>query len=421
MAHISTSVPDLDPLSRAYVELAFGIERHIEGTVDAYFGPPEIRDVVVAGPIPPPNALLAQANDLLDTVATADLAPSRADYLTAQAQALVTTCRKLAGEEIPYREDVRLCFDIEPEKIEDAVYEEAIAALGDALPGEGDVAARMIDWRERFEIPADTARSLIDTIAAEVRRRTLAIVTLPDAEAIEISMVRDKPWSGYNWYLGECRSLIEINTDLPIRVNGLLDLICHEGYPGHHTEHAIKELRLYRELGYGEHAIQLINTPECVISEGIAVLAESAIFTPEEAAAWRASTLYAPLRLEVDPVREVQIVDAQRNLRSVGGNAALLLHDEGAPRADVVAYLARYGLETEERARHRMRFIEDPLWRAYVFTYHVGGDLLGRWLDGSDERDDREIGASPVTRRTDRFRRLLEEQVTPSAVRGELD
>ncbi len=148
----------LDALSRAYVELAFGIERHIEGTVDAYLGPPEIRDAVVAGAMPTPADLLARANDLLDTVTTADLAPARADYLTAQVQALVTTCRRLTGEEIPYREEVRLCFDIEPEKVADSVYEEAIAALDDALPGEGDVAARMIAWRKQFEIPAETAR-----------------------------------------------------------------------------------------------------------------------------------------------------------------------------------------------------------------------------------------------------------------------
>ncbi len=74
----------------------------------------------------------------------------------------------------------------------------------------------------------------------EIRKRTAGLVTLPEIEAIEIAMVSDKPWGGYNWYLGDCRSLIEINTDLPIRANSLLDLICHEGYPGHHAEHAIK-------------------------------------------------------------------------------------------------------------------------------------------------------------------------------------
>jgi len=409
--------PELDALSRAYVELAFGIERHIEGTVDAFFGPPEIRAAALAGPVPPPPELLARACALLDEVIRADLAPARADYLTAQVQALETTCRTLVGEEFGYTDEVRRLFDIEPAWTPDTVYAEAIAALDDALPGDGAVADRMIAWRERFEIPADTARSLIDTIVPEIRKRTAALVTLPETEAIEVAMVRDKPWSGYNWYLGDCRSLIEINTDLPIRANALLDLICHEGYPGHHAEHAIKELRLYRERGYGEHAIQLINTPECVISEGIATLAQSIIFTPEAASEWRGALIYGPLGLQVDPGQEVQVEHALRQLHSVGGNAALLLHADGAPEDEVVAYLVRYGLESEARARHRLRFLGDPLWRAYVFTYHVGFDLLGAWLDLDDDPSSID-GAGD--RRQARFVRLLEEQVTPSAIRSQL-
>ena len=264
---------DLDDLSRRYVELAFGIERHNEGTVDAYVGPPELKETALAGAKPSPQDLLDRAASLLADVETADLPPSRTDYLTAQVRGLQTQCRKLTGEEIPYREEVRLCFDIDPVKTPETVYDEAIAALGDALPGEGDIAGRMIAWRERFEVPVETARLMIDVILDEARRRAQVFAPLPDGEDIEISMVSDKPWSGYNWYLGGCRSLVEINTDLPIQANRLLDLVCHEGYPGHHTEHAIKEQALYRQPGYGEHAIQLINTPECVISEGIATLA----------------------------------------------------------------------------------------------------------------------------------------------------
>jgi len=409
--------PELDALSRAYVELAFGIERHIEGTVDAFFGPPEIKVAALAGPVPPPPELLARAGALLDEVIRADLAPARADYLTAQVQALETTCRTLVGEEFGYTDEVRRLFDIEPARTPDTVYEEAIAALDDALPGDGAVADRMIAWRAGFEIPAETARSLIDTIVPEIRKRTAALVTLPESEAIEVAIVSDKPWSGYNWYLGDCRSLIEINTDLPIRANALLDLICHEGYPGHHAEHAIKELRLYRERGYGEHAIQLINTPECVVSEGIATLAQSVIFTPEAASEWRGALIYGPLGLQVDPGQEVQVEHALRQLRSVGGNAALLLHADGAPEDEVVAYLVRYGLESEARARHRLRFLGDPLWRAYVFTYHVGFDLLGAWLDLDDDPSSID-GAGD--RRQARFVRLLEEQVTPSAIRSQL-
>lgn len=409
---------ELDDLSRRYVELAFGIERHNPGTVDAYFGPPEIKEAALAGPTPSPADLLDRAASLLGDVAAADLPPSRTDYLTAQIRALHTICRKLNGEEIAYRDEVRLLFDIEPEAIPTAAYDEAIAALGDALPGDGDIAARMIAWRAQFEIPVDTARLMIETIATEVRSRSSTFAPLPDGEGIEVSMVSNQPWSGYNWYLGDCRSLIEVNTDLPIQANALLDLICHEGYLGHHTEHAIKEQRLFLEQGFGEHAIQLINTPECVISEGIATLAESIVFTPEEAAAWLQEHLYRPTGIDVDPARARQIADAQRALKSVAGNAALLLHEDGAAENDVVDYIVKYAIETPERARHRYSFISDPLWRAYIFTYHVGYDLLGAWLDLED--DSGPALADGQIRRQARFVQLLAEQVTPSAIQSQL-
>lgn len=413
---------ELDDLSRKYVELAFGIERHQAGTVDAYFGPEAIRTEAMAAPAPTTGELLDRARSLLADVTAAELPPSRTDYLAAQVTALHTACRRLAGESIPYREEVRLLFDIEPVRTPESTYEEAIAALGDALPGEGtsDIASRMIAWRKQFEIPVETARLMIETIANEARIRSAAFAPLPEGEGIEVSMVSGQPWSGYNWYLGNGRSLIEINTDLPIRADALLDLICHEGYPGHHSEHAIKERALYHERGYGEHAIQLINTPECVISEGIATLAEGVIFTPDEAAAWRREHLYQPAGIDVDPARERQVAEAQRALTSVGGNAALLLHDEGAAADEAIAYLARYSLETPERARHRFSFISDPLWRAYVFTYHVGYDLLGAWLEATGQPGD-ESNGDPQARRQARFARLLADQVTPSAIASQLD
>ena len=71
----------------------------------------------------------------------------------------------------------------------------------------------------------------------------------------------------------------------------------------------------------------------------------------------------------------------------------------------MVAYLRRYGLQAEGEARQRLRFIADPLWRGYVFTYHAGYDLLGAWLEGGGEGE-----------RAARFRTLLTEQVYPSQV-----
>ena len=215
--------------------------------------------------------------------------------------------------------------------------------------------------------------------------------------------MQDQPWSGYNWYLGDGRSRVDLNTDLPIYAYRLTDLLAHEGYPGHHTEHALKE-RLYTEQGLGEHALQLINTPECVISEGIATIAEKMLFAPDELVRFRRERVYPAAGITGDPEREVAIGAATRILRSVPGNAALLLHEEGRDPEDVVAYLQRYALSTEAEARQRLRFIADPLWRAYIFTYHVGYELISTWLD-----------QAPAERRS-RFRTLLSEQVYPSQI-----
>ena len=398
--------PDLDAFGREYARLSFAIERHVPGFIDAYLGPEHVRATLDPGDAagaPPGDALVMAARDLLARIPTLDATEGRKGYLSKQVEAMLAITRRVAGEELPYREEVRLLFDIEPRATPEAVYDAAIADLDALLPGDGPIAERMIAWRQSYAIPPETARRLVDVILPELRARTQELVDLPEDEAIEIRMVQDEPWSGYNWYLGNGRSRVDLNTDLPIYAYRLTDLLAHEGYPGHHTEHALKE-RLYTEQGLGEHALQLINTPECVISEGIATVAEKMLFAPDELVRFRRERVYPAAGITGDPEREVAIGAAQRILRSVPGNAALLLHEEGRDPEDVVAYLRRYALSTEEEARQRLRFIADPLWRAYIFTYHVGYELISGWLDQ----------ASAERRR--RFRTLLTDQVYPSQI-----
>jgi len=385
-----------DEISRRYIELAFDIERHVEGFVDAYFGPPELKERPEARP---PAMIADEIAALRNTVAASDYPESRRGYLDVQLRGMQATARKLAGEELSYADEVRACFDIDPVFTPESVFEAANAELAELLPGAGPLPERMAQWRERFTVSHEAAREMIATIAAEARRRTAALVELPEDESIEFSLVSDKPWAGYNWYLGGGRSLVEINTDLPIRANSLLDLVCHEAYPGHHAEHALKEARLFRDRGWGEQAIQLINTPECVISEGIATLAADQIFG-DDAHEWAAAHLYPIGDIAGDPERERRVEAAQWSLRALSGNAAIMLHERGADPEEVVAYIMRYGLRSEREARQSLRFISTPLWRTYTFTYYVGRDLLGRWLASGDGRE--------------RFRALLTEQAYPS-------
>lgn len=393
----------LDSISREYIDLSFAIDRRFPGFVDAYFGPPELRVAAEQRGSIPPAALAERLQALARQVQMSGYPESRKRFLAAQLRAMATICRGLSGEPIDYLDEVRACFDIEPEFTPESVFEEAIADLDALLPGSGDVRERMIAWRARYVVSPDMARRLADVIVAEARRRTEAFARLPPGEGVEVAFVSDKPWSGYNWYLGGYRSRIDINQDQPIHAHELTGLIAHETYPGHHVEHALKEATLYRERGYGEHTIQLINTPECVISEGIATLAESVIFPDDEGPRWQAEYVLPLTGIEGEPEREAAIARALSAQRAVQANAAILLHERQASENQVVAYLSRYRLRTEAESRHSLAFIADPLWRPYVFTYSVGRQLLSKHLAPLSQAD-----------RQAEFAKLLIEQATPS-------
>jgi hypothetical protein len=390
-----------------YLRIAFHLDRHFPGFIDAWFGDSEKRERALAEPLEPPDALAAQADTLLAEVTSGAFPDSRKRYLQKQVVAMATTASRLAGEAIPYLEEVERCFDILPERTPDAVLDASIAALDELLSGSGLVAGRMETWRARYAVDEARTRQAIDLILDETRRRTSGIIDLPEEESVEIVFVRDKPWRGYNWYLGNRRSRVEINLDIPQYANDLVNLVAHEAYPGHHTEHCVKAETLYGERGYEEMAIQLINTPECVIHEGIATVAEEIIFPGEEGTRWKTDVLYPVIGVTGDPEREAAIASQTTALRAAAGNAALMRHVDGAPTEEIVAYLMRYSLRSEEEARHRLRFIDDPLWRPYIFTYHVGRDLVRSWLAGDDRPE-----------QLAKFRRLLTEQVTPSELRG---
>jgi hypothetical protein len=397
-------VPAIDSLGTEYLTLSLEIERLFPGFVDAYMGPDALRARANSGEKPEPKALLDRARRLLTDVQIFDYDANRKEYLRAQITGIITTCRKLTGEEIPYLEEVHDSFDIAVAYTPDSLFDAALADLDAVLPGEGSVRERGIAYRSQFVVDQPTAARVIDLLLAETRSRAAQFIDLPAGEAVEIKFVSNQPWSGYNWYLGAGKSRVEINTDLPIHATELPALIAHEAYPGHHTEHALKEVLLFREQGFAEHAIQLINTPECLISEGIAVLAEQFAFGDAQAE-WMANVMMPAAGLRFDPEVHERIQQASTNLRGVRSNAALRYYVDGQSEREVIQYISHYGMSTEAEAAKRLSFIANPLWRPYIFTYSVGRELLGAWLDrGSPE--DRQI----------RYAQVLAEQFTPSQI-----
>lgn len=392
-----TAHPDL---AERYIRLAHAIDAHAPGFIDGYGGPAEWADRTPR----PANEVQADAERLLDQVET--LAEGvRRDYLRVQARAMHTQARLLAGEALGYREEVRLSYDLEPPREPESTFEAALRELDAALPGTGELADREAALRGRVTLPKADILRVAEPIVAELRRRTRAAFGLPEGEDFSLALVEGKPWSGYNWPLGHYQSRVELNTDLPVILPALPNLLAHEGYPGHHTEHALKEERLAQGRGWQEFSIQLLHAPECVVSEGIATQALAAVMERAEVEAWLTGELAARAGLDPEDVRAyLHATRAREQLERVNGNAALLLHEDGRPEAEVLAYLRHYGARTQAQAAKSLQFITAPASRSYVFTYTVGGGLVERAMQAGD--------------RQRVFGRLLTEPFTPGGLRA---
>jgi hypothetical protein len=367
----------LDLWGEQYLLLILRVDRHVPGYVDAYTGPAGLRENVAGEAPREPAALLADVAELQGTLAQQGYAANREAFLEKQLQAVEAMVRKLAGEVFSYREEVERFFDITPPKVDEESFMAAHGEIDRILPGEGSLAERLAAYRDQFIVPKETARALVLAALPELRRRTRALIALPEDEEVEIRLVCGQPWAAYNWYLGQGRSRIEFNTDLPMRAQGLLEMLAHEAYPGHHTEGVLKERRLYVEQGHAEAAIAPLNTPVNVVAEGIGDVGVRAIFDDAERMHWKNEVLYPLAGLApVDEERALRLERAAEQLRFVSGNAALLLHEEGRPAEEVVAYIERYALRRRVEAEHSLAFLQSPLFRAYTFCYATGKVLI---------------------------------------------
>ena len=112
-----------------YLELGLRLGKHVDGLVDAYYGPAEVQAEV----------------DAEETIAAGELA-SHADALVAelddgwlrdQVHGCATYAHVLAGADISYVDEVEGCYGVRPEKTPVSVYEAAHVRLDELLPGDG--------------------------------------------------------------------------------------------------------------------------------------------------------------------------------------------------------------------------------------------------------------------------------------------
>jgi hypothetical protein len=405
----------MSQIAREYVRLVLALGHHDRDYVDAYYGPADIKAEADAANLP-----LDDIGKAVNTIAESlkgvpvdgrdELTRLRRQYLEKQLSAMRARVRMLNGERLSFDEESQALYDAVAPAHPDSHFQEVLDRLDKRFPGAGPLVERYDAWRRAFVIPRERVDPVFKAAIAACRERTLKHVALPANESFTVEYVTNKSWSGYNWYQGGFRSLIQVNTDLPIYIDRAIDLACHEGYPGHHVYNALLEQHLVKERGWIEFTVYPLFTPQSLIAEGTANFGIEVAFPGRERVAFERATLF-PLA-GLDPSRAVEYYEVQAlvdELSYAGNEAARRYIDGVIDRDAAVAWLERYALMPHDRAAQRVRFFDQ--YRSYVINYNHGKDLVRRFIES------RGGTAANPEKRWQEFERLLSSPRLPSGLR----
>jgi hypothetical protein len=412
----------MDRIAEQYVKLVLAMGQHDADYVDAYYGPPEWKKEAEASKIDL-DAIAARARTL-----TAELDPQRkaqisngsgsdeemsrlrVQYLERQLSALSARVRILKGERLSFDDESRALYDAVAPTFPESHFQQILDRLEKRFPGNGPLVERYAAFRRAFIIPRDKLDPVFQRAIQGCRERTLQHITLPAEEKFTVEYVTNKSWSGYNWYQGGYRSLIQVNTDLPIYVDRAIDLACHEGYPGHHVYNALLEKNLVRDRGWVEYTVYPLFSPQSLIAEGTANFGIEVAFPGKDRVEFEKTTIFPAAGL--DPSRAAEYYEVQAlvdQLSYAGNEAARRYLNKQIDASQAAAWLERYALMQHDRAVQRARFFDQ--YRSYVINYNLGKDMVRRYIESRGGTPD-----APA-RRWAEFERLLSSPRLPSSLK----
>ncbi|HET9269612.1 MAG TPA: hypothetical protein VFO31_15660 [Vicinamibacterales bacterium] len=380
----------MQDLAEQYVKLVLAVGQHDPDYVDAFYGPKAWRDAAVKRPLAEIDADAASLAARLTAAAPINsndqLVLLRYRYLTRQLDALRTRVAMLGGRTLTFDEESKALYDAVAPHHSDTEFEGVLTQLEALLPGPGALLDRYTKFRDAYVIPPARLDATFKAAIDACRRKTLEHVRMPDGESFTVEYVTNKSWAGYNWYQGNYRSLIQVNTDLPIFADRAIDLACHEGYPGHHVYNVLLEKNLVRDRGWPEFQVYPLFSPQSLIAEGTANYGIDVAFPPAERLKLEREVIFPAAGLDPGGAERYYAVMGLVDRLSYAGNEAARRYIDGQiDAAAASAWLERYGLYSPARATQRMRFVDQ--YRSYVINYNLGKDMVAHHIDARSDGD----------------------------------
>jgi hypothetical protein len=418
MAEQGVSADPFREMAIRYVKLVLAVGQHDADFVDAYYGGEDLRKEAEASKAPLAT-LATEAAALERDVAKAalpgwkddaELWRLRKQYLQRQTAAVGARLGMLQGTKLSFDEESRALYDAVAPTHTEAEFAAILAKLDARLPGAGPLTARYDAFKADFVIPTERVDAVFQAAIRACRDRTRQYVELPPSESFTVEYVTGKSWSGYNWYQGNYRSLIQVNTDLPIYIDRAIDLACHEGYPGHHVYNVLLEKHLVRDRGWPEFTVYALFSPQSLIAEGTANYGIDVAFTRDERIAFERDVLFPMAGISASRAGEYyEVMELIDELSYAGNEAARRYLNGQIDAAAAAAWLEKYAMMPRARAEQRVKFFDQ--YRSYVINYNLGKDLVKAFVE-------RRVGddGSPRRKWTE-FAQLLSSPRLPSGLK----
>ncbi len=362
---------ELDEFAKEYLRLGLRIGKHINGYVECYYGPTEIKQAVNMEKPKSPKLLLSDCNNLLNLLTKQGFKDNRKNYFRKTLNAIETLLKKLNGDKISYIEFVTNLFDFKPKFYDENYFFSLKSEADEIYSGKGLLHERMNNYAIKRNISKEKIKEFFTKAIMVAQEQTKGIFhdLLPENENVTVNVIKDQSWGMYNWYQGNFQSKIDINISANYYWTDILSFACHEGYPGHHTEYVVKEKLLFRKKNYFENSIKMLYTPEMVISEGIGQIAENVLFLPKQSILISLENFCLHPEIEDDLELLIKQIQLKKKFRVLEGALAYYKYNNNWNDNEIREFLRQLELITEPAITSMLKFISDELWAPYVLSY----------------------------------------------------
>jgi hypothetical protein len=379
-------------------------------SIDYYYGPAEwVADIREN----PPSlaqirrSALALAGELRNKPPTVAGGEGQRQFLIGQLRAIASRVDLLLGAHLTFDQETQAMFGVQvPPSYDERGLAHIRSELDALLPGHRGLAERYSSFGQKFTVPPDRLSAVMDRALQGCRERTLAHMKLPPGESVTVEFVHNKPWSAFSRYQGNFHSLIQINADFGLTVDQVLQLACHEGYPGHHAYNSLRELQLVRDWNLAEFMVQPTFSPQSLASEAAATFAIELAFPEPERTRFERDELF-PLA-GLDPSKAELYGRVERLVEALHPAEPAIARDYLDGNLEFVR--AAWALEAQVLMVHSeatLKYINE--YRSYLTAYTLGRDMVADAVDDSPGR--------PATARWQRFEQEIESTAPLPAAR----